>query len=338
MSFKSLTGCHSRGVTVVIFIVSVLFAHKTQAVPSAALQHRVENLLTQAEPIEGAIVVLNPSDSSILAFAETHPGVATRADYPAASVFKLVTTTALLSKGLQPQRKVCYHGGLHGLTDDLLEDDKKRDTLCVSLAQALGASVNVVFGKLAFKWLDAADLSERARAFGFDSQLLFKPSPHLSKVEIPRKTNETRLPFAKAAAGFSGSTLSTVHGALIASAIANHGQMVLADGSVKQVMSPREAKILASMMTQTVTLGTSKFAFYDPKGRPYLTQSVAGKTGTLHVNEPFRAYNWWVGFAPVDRPTIAMAILLVNPEKWKMKPSTLARILLQTHFKEQSSR
>jgi cell division protein FtsI/penicillin-binding protein 2 len=87
------------------------------------------------------------------------------------------------------------------------------------------------------------------------------------------------------------------------------------------------------MMTRTVTHGTSKKAFWDSRGRPLLPGiRVAAKTGTLSRYEPHRTYNWWVGYAPVDDPRIAVAALVVNDPKWRIKPSYLALEALREYL------
>jgi cell division protein FtsI/penicillin-binding protein 2 len=87
------------------------------------------------------------------------------------------------------------------------------------------------------------------------------------------------------------------------------------------------------MMTKTVTKGTAKKAFYDPKGRSFLPGiSVAGKTGTLSRHNPHRTYNWWVGYAPVDDPKIAVAALVVNEPQGRIKASYVAREALRNYL------
>ncbi len=90
---------------------------------------------------------------------------------------------------------------------------------------------------------------------------------------------------------------------------------------------------VGEMMTRTVTKGTAKKAFWDQKGRPFLPGiSVAGKTGTLSRYNPHRTYNWWVGYAPVDDPKIAVAALVVNEPKWRIKASYVAREALRKYL------
>ena len=87
------------------------------------------------------------------------------------------------------------------------------------------------------------------------------------------------------------------------------------------------------MMRRTVTQGTSKKAFFDSKGRPFLPGvSVAGKTGTLSSSNPYQSYNWWVGYAPVDAPKIALGVLVINKPKWRIKASYVARETLRHYL------
>ena len=85
------------------------------------------------------------------------------ASAPAASVFKVVTATALLAEGVTPTRSVCYHGGSQRLTMGELVDSR-RDTACASMTGALGFSINAVFGKLALKHLDPRRLARQAES------------------------------------------------------------------------------------------------------------------------------------------------------------------------------
>lgn len=153
------------------------------------------------------------------------------------------------------------------------------------------------------------------------------------------------------AAGFWHSQLSPLHGALLASTIANDGKMPYAaivdrietrggealythtPRTFRQVLPRHTARAAGEMMTKTVTHGTSKKAFWDPRGRPFLPGvEVAGKTGTLSRYEPHRTYNWWVGYAPVDDPQIAVAALVVNEPKWRIKASYVAREALRSYL------
>src|SRR6185312_12619059 len=131
---------------------------------------------------------------------------------PAASVFKLVTTAALLEAGVTPEEKVCYHGGVHSLEADNLEDHPELDGRCKSLAYGLAKSQNAILGRLASDYLEPQVLSRKAQAFGFGGAPAFELPVASSTVAVPAES----LAFARTAAGFWNTSLSPLHGALIA--------------------------------------------------------------------------------------------------------------------------
>jgi penicillin-binding protein A len=155
-------------------------------------------------------------------------------------------------------------------------------------------------------------------------------------------------------ASFWHTHMSPLHGALIAATIANDGVMprpilvnrVLDAGgqplfasspsAYRSVISRTTARAVGHMMTETVARGTARSAFHDPRGRPFLPGiSVAGKTGSLSSDQPYRAYSWWIGFAPEDAPRVAVAALVVNTPKWRIKASYVAREALRYSLIEQ---
>lgn len=151
--------------------------------------------------------------------------------------------------------------------------------------------------------------------------------------------------------------MSPLHGAIIAATLANGGQMarptmvnVLRDsqGEVmyvheptifRSVISRGTAQAVGRMMERTVTHGTARRSFFDPDGNAFLPGiRVAGKTGTLSGSNPYRGYTWWVGFAPVDAPEIAVAALVVNEPRWRIKASYMAREALRHYLVERPRR
>jgi cell division protein FtsI/penicillin-binding protein 2 len=87
------------------------------------------------------------------------------------------------------------------------------------------------------------------------------------------------------------------------------------------------------MMLQTVASGSAFKTFRDAAGNPYLPHiRVASKTGTLTRHEENRHYTWFVGFAPADKPEIAVSALVVNTPVWRIKAPHLARDVLRAYF------
>ncbi|MBW1754871.1 MAG: penicillin-binding protein [Deltaproteobacteria bacterium] len=317
------------------------------------LQSHIRSLFRRYDVPAGGLVAIEPKTGRVLAYVGYEAGkgdsaqVVTDPAPPAASVFKIVTASALLDAGVKSTTSVCYGGGMRGLVAADLVDSPKRDRWCATMADALGYSINAVFAKLADRHIDEARMTQYVSAFGFGQRLPFDLPTIPSPVDVP----DSRLERARMAAGFWHSQMSPLHGALVASTIANDGKMPYAavveriesrtgetlyehtPRTFRQVLPRHTAQLAGEMMTRTVTKGTAKKAFWDPKGRPFLPGiGVAGKTGTLSRYNPHRTYNWWVGYAPVDDPKIAVAALVVNEPKWRIKASYVAREALREYL------
>jgi cell division protein FtsI/penicillin-binding protein 2 len=314
----------------------------------------VSKLLKRNEVPYAGVVAMVPATGRVLAYvshstAEPNgPDRALEATAPAASVFKVITSTALLNEGLAPTRSTCYHGGSQALTMGELTDNPKLDRACASITGALGFSINAVMGKLALRYLDPKKLTKQASLYGFGERLPFDVQTERSLLDVPND----KLEFARTAAGFWHTSLSPLHGAAVAAAIANKGKMMrpeLVDSVIdeagqvvfkaepelyRKVMEPHIAAQLGQMMTATIKQGTCRRTFKDARGRPLLPNiEVAGKTGTLNRETPsFRGYTWWVGFAPVNEPKIALAVLVVNSPMWRIKASQVAAETLKHYL------
>ncbi|NMO17752.1 penicillin-binding protein [Pyxidicoccus fallax] len=302
------------------------------------LQASLTNIMRSYEVPYGAAVVLEPSTGRVLAMAEhsaARPdlrGLPVRAVFPAASIFKIVTGGALLEAGVPPSVEECFHGGKRRLSEKHLEDSE-RDGACYSLALAMGKSANVVFAKLTNKHLDADALRRMAARFRFNREIPFAVPTDISLAAIP----EESFGLANTGAGFGDVYLSPLHGALVASVAANDGRWVdpvlfepegrpLLPPEGEPVLTPEAAKDLTDMLEETVTRGTARGVFRE---RGFRVENAVGKTGTLADREPFRDYSWFVGFAPKDNPRVAVAAVIVNDPKWRIRGTWLGREALR---------
>jgi len=317
------------------------------------LQLFVSKLLAKHKLPQAAVVMIEPSTGKVLAYASRDQSGSTKdlnvdAFAPSASVFKIVTGAALVQiAGITPDFKVCYSGGEQKITANELKEDPKKDNWCATVAQAMGRSINTIFARLASKKLSGPDLHAIASQLGYGAPIPFDVPVSVSKIDLPSDT----LGFARTAAGFWNTTLSPLHGALLASAVANGGVMMrpylvteVLDGTnaiykstgpsqLKKALEPATAAALERMMSETVSQGTSYKAFHDAKGKAFLPGiEVAGKTGTLNNPSPVKLYTWFVGYAPTKNPKIAIASLVVNDPVWKVKANVLAREALQAYF------
>lgn len=308
---------------------------------------------------EGAVVMTDVRTGKVLvwaSFVEDGPmrDIASEATAPTASVFKIITGTALAEAGLGPNTKQCYSGGEHAIKNSDLVDDKRRDKWCATLTQAMGRSLNTVFARLALRNLDRDKLGAMAARYGYGQDIPFDVKVSPSTLAFP----EGDLGFARTAAGFWNSTLSPFEGANIAMTVANGGEMVRMSlvSSVKdeigeiyrgpsgrqvvrRVMDESIAGQVTTMMENTVESGTSYRSFHDRNGKSYLPDiRVAGKTGTLTKPAPDGPYyTWFVGFAPSRKPEVAISVMVANHLKWRVKATNIACDMMRVYFADKGA-
>lgn len=314
------------------------------------LQQQAEKLLDQARAPRGAIIAMAP-DGRILALAgrrtsEPKGGRKGTADWhlatevwaPAASVFKLVTASALVEAGVDPDDKVCYHGGIRSVNESNLIDGK-RDGRCESLLYGVAHSNNAIVGKLAYQKLEPSALDSLAHDLvgtAVPASLGIKASE--SELALPHDKN---LAFAQSAAGFHGARLSVLGGALLAATFADRGDQpvprIIADEQpqTRHVLPADVASAVSRMMRGTCAFGTAAKSFGHRKASP----PAAGKTGTLTTREPFYMENsWFVGYAPADKPEIIVSVLLGNPENWHLRSHQAARTMIDRAIRRDPDR
>ena len=333
-------------------VVAALGAGTAVLTREPAVEQSLQRFLDDnARAPYAATVLMEPATGRVIAVAESSTrgdksGLAFRPIARAASVFKVVTTSALLEAGVSADAEVCIHGGKTRMQPALLVDDGRKDHKCTSLEDALSHSQNVAIAKLALKHLEPAVLRSEARKWGFDAPLpMDVPLSQASPTSIP----DDPFGFANAAAGFGDVKLSALHGAVLASIVANGGVMVPpqlvdavragADSDVHggmpelakpvRVVDASVARALGKMMRDTVAEGTGRKAF---SASPRLQVMAAGKTGSLTDYQTGLETTWFIGYAPADHPEIAVATVVVNTSKWNVRAPLAAKEALRAYF------
>lgn len=361
-----LTGLDLTSITITDGSVTAKLPEKRIAhlTVDPVLQKVTDSVMASHHVPEASVVLMDVQTGKILVYAshlEKGPArdLAVEATAPAASVFKIVTASALVEQaGATADQRECYSGGEQRLTEKDLVPDPKRDKWCTTLGGAMGRSLNTVFARLALKHLKPAGLEAQAKAYNFGSTIPFDVPIQPSAEHFP----EDPLGFARTAAGFWNTTLSPMHAAWLSATMARGGEPIrpvivseVADESgkvtwsasgplsMKRVVKQTTAEAVTSMMETTVADGTSFKAFHDPHGQAFLPGvTVAGKTGTLTDNTTSRFYTWFTGFAPSKPmegeskpPPVAIGVLVVNNPTWTIKANLLAREVLRAYFAEQ---
>ena len=326
------------------------------------LQHfvlsRLQKLkgLDRGKPEIIAIVTMEPETGRILTMAgfdlsspDTNP--CTQGEYPAASLFKIVTASAAVETcGYSPRTPLYFNGRKYTLYKRQLKEIKNCNTNKVSFETAFAQSINPVFGKLGAKKLGGSVLKEYARAFGFnqpiDSDLTIR-APVTEITDIPYQ-------WAEIASGFNKTTLiSPVFGAMLTSTILNSGKTPVPclvesvtdekgnliynrkNETAHYAVKPGTAKTVMKLMNKTVTLGTARKYFRGSKKDAVLSKlDIGGKTGSLYNRAHTVKFDWFTGFAREKRgkKQIVISVVVGHGKYIGTRASALGKMILKEYF------
>lgn len=310
----------------------------------AELNRRVFQLLRGAQVKQGHVIVLDPATGRVLAYASTDPEnfPATRS-YPAASIIKVITAAAVIERDPRASSRLCrFEGSPYHL--DPFQVYPPRDGKVISFPKALATSNNQCFAQLAVNALGRTVMLDVIGRFGF----LEAPAPGHAPGSASAGRSDYDL--GRLGCGLAGCNITPLHAAKLAATLAS-GESIepwwiarVLDSSGRElslprrpaprrVMSAASAAELREMMVATTTEGTARQAFRDRQGRPRLGSiRVAGKTGNLSGTNPTGRYEWFIGAAPAEAPTIAVAVVQVQGSRWIKKSSEIAADVLSEIF------
>lgn len=296
----------------------------------------------------GAILNL----TSFIKADEKWDNLVMRSDYPAASVFKMVTAAAGLDLGkVTPASIIPFNGKSTTLyKKQVLRHTQTKWTRSPTFKESFAKSVNPVFGRLGVKQIGAENLRLYAEKFGFGDAL--ESDFHLPPSNVGLSMDD-EWEVAEAASGYTRDiTLSPIHAAQLAAIIANDGKMVTPymvdsvvsnDGRVlyrtppsapaKRIISEQTATSLRSLMTETTRIGSARKSFRGlERYKVYNDMEIGGKTGSLTGLSPRGRHDWFVGYAEKDGRRIAYASLIINKEKWYVRSAYVARQFIYHYF------
>jgi penicillin-binding protein A len=270
--------------------------------------------------------------------------------FPAASVFKIVTAAAAVDHcGYTAQTPMRFNGYKHTLYKSQLKEKTNRYTNTLPFKDAFAQSVNPIFGKLGTAHLGKKVLEEYAKAFGFNQPIQFELPVASSTVHIKDKPYN----WAEVASGFNNDTsISPLHGAMMASAVLNAGRMVtptLVDRIEDQqgrllyksrrtwrgrAMTSKAAKILEKMMETTLRSGTGRKTFRRYRRHHVLSKlRIGGKTGSIDNRTHDARFDWFVGFAEEKsgHGRLVYAALVAHEEYIGIRATQYA-LMATTHY------
>lgn len=298
----------------------------------------------------GAVVAINPTTGAVLAMVSTpsyDPALllgtdaatqwqtllddpnrpladrATRELYPPGSTFKTVVATAAIESGVATPETTFPDPAAFPLPGSTATVSNAGGGVCnngvsTTLLLSFVRSCNTTFARLAID-VGAEQIGAIADGIGFNSEIPF-PWTVAESAFLTAELSQDQAALGQSGIGERDVRATPLQMALIAAAIANQGSVhdpylvgrifdaegteveVFEPGPGRQAFTPDTAAIMSQMMERVVTEGTGRLATV-PGIR------VAGKTGTA-TGEEGRPHAWFIGFGPVEQPSIAVAIFV----------------------------
>lgn len=249
------------------------------------------------------------------------PGT-THRGYAPGSTVKVITTAAALESRYRPNDTFEDPVELElPQTDETLTNFTK--TSCaggrIDLFTALEISCDTTFAMIGMEIPN--EIRETAEAMGFNERVPFEVGTEVSAFP---EVGEDNKPFQAYVAIGQGDVVATpLQMALVAASVANGGEtprpqlvreVIDPSGgiverfqpeSLEQAMSSSTAREVTEMMKAVVESGTGTAAQI-----PGL--EVAGKTGTAQTVPGENPHAWFIAFAPVNDPKLAVAVIVEN--------------------------
>ncbi|MDX2055373.1 MAG: penicillin-binding transpeptidase domain-containing protein [Polyangiaceae bacterium] len=316
-------------------------------------QEQAEALLARTHARAAAAIVIDIKSAKVLVWAHTSKigkNLLLSAETPSASLFKIVTTAALLERSrVTPRWEVCSAGGEHGINSAHLTPPREGVKECGPFWQALGFSRNAAYAQLATRYLDPPTIEIYGTKFGFNQALAFDVTLPMGTLTVP----EQPLALARTAIGFENSKLSLLGATQLTHIVALGGLLPrvriveraglyqAANESSEGLRVLREVTVrrLRKMLEVTIHSGTSREAFTNSDGQNYLGDiQAAGKTGTLDLGAEGPTASWFSGFAPSEKPEVLVGVLLHNERVWHRKANEVARDLFRIYFADAGAR
>lgn len=306
----------------------------------------------------GAAVVMNPQTGAVIAMAgspsfdpstlsdqweklvgdPSRPLVnrATQGLYPPGSAFKVAVLAEALEQGIITLDERFDDPGTVVIGGYRLSNYKSKAYGNIDVTQALAVSSNVVFAQIGMR-LGAEGFETVTQSLGFGSnfglEIPVSASRAPTALDIKRRVGVIQLSIGQ------GELLVTpLQMAMLTATIANRGVMMRPhllsevrdpNGRLLQVgrrqilgrpFTSHTTDLVTQAMEAVVLDGTGKTAAV-PGVR------VAGKTGSAE-NPHGRSHSWFIAFAPVENPTVALAVVVENAGTGAAVAAPLAQKIL----------
>ncbi|HEY8988679.1 MAG TPA: penicillin-binding transpeptidase domain-containing protein [Candidatus Limnocylindrales bacterium] len=283
---------------------------------------------------------------------------ATQGQYVPGSVFKIVTAIAGFGSGritagtTFPEQPMAEKDGLL-VSGFRIHEHPGVPAETFNLTTATEWSSNIWYA-LAGLRTGGDNLASFAARMGFGSPLAFDLPTASSQVTTPGGPGpggfSDQVELANASYGQAETLVTPLQMALVAATVANGGtlmkpHLVIAttgrDGTRRidpaefgRVIGPDEASAIAAAMQGAVesSIGRQFTTGAKVPGIP-----TAGKSGTAELGGSGAPHSWFIGFAPVDHPRVAIAVIVERGGRGGARAAPLAGDLMTLFFKQAGS-
>jgi len=277
-------------------------------------------------------------------------------NFPAASVFKIVTAAAAIEKcGFNSDSTISVSGKKYTLYKNQIRKEPKGWVRRFTLQDSFAQSINPVFGKIGAHFVGKTGLEEYADAFGFNRPINFDLPVTPSHVSI---RDEAPYQWAEIASGFNRqTTLSPLHGAVMVSAIVTGGGHLVEPTIVDRIqneigqtlytcrpaalhraLSPDAAAVMKKLMAETIKSGTGRKIFQGHDTHPVLSRlNLGGKTGSINSRtHAGRRFDWFVGFAEerTGSEQIVVSIVVAHEKFIGLRSLQYGRMAIEQYFQK----
>ncbi|GAA4875647.1 penicillin-binding protein 2 [Paenibacillus vulneris] len=324
---------------------------KVMTTLDAAIQQKVEQILSNLQVREGAVVVLDTKNSDVVAMASRpyfHPdhvdlekgawsNRALKAVAPG-SIFKTITAAAALEEHAASAGETFHCDGelgRYGLTCW-----KKEGHGTLTMEEAYAQSCNIVFATLAER-LDGKKLEEYAHKLGLGVQVGWKGKAmqyedfqewdaeeqgQVFSFHTPQQDGGVK---AQTSIGQRDVLVTPLQAANMVVTLLHEGKVSMPrivkelrfqNDRVMEVLSPKQAEDLP----KGIAAGTAKQLLHwmeevvehgTGKALHQAQWTLAGKSGTAQVKDregKDKVNQWFIGYGPVEKPRYAVAVLVQN--------------------------
>jgi penicillin-binding protein 2 len=288
---------------------------------------------------------------------------ALQAQYPPGSTYKIIMAVAGLEEGIINPKTTVNCGGLFPFGNRVFKDWKRGGHGPVNVHSALVQSCDIFFYTLGHR-LGIDTIARYAKGFGLGMPTGYDPVHEKSGL-VPSTAWKRQ---ARGEPWYPGETISASIGQgynlvtplqllNVMSAVANGGvrykprivkRLETLEGKVVQEFEPQR---LGEIPARPETLRLVQQALWgvvnEPRGTGWRARheqvSIGGKTGTVQVisNSPkgdklperFRDHGWFVAFAPVENPQLAIVVLGEHGGRGGSTYAPIARKIVEHYLK-----